>query len=99
MAIAGLRTRWDRLTGETWGRDFEEWVERNVIVSTVRRWQMESFTYQRQRYKGGVGTLEYEVLDASNSANVAHLNRLLHLAFYTGIGYKTTMGLGQVRIV
>ena len=98
MAIAGLRSRWDKLTGDTWGREFEEWVERNVIVSAVRRWQMESFTYQRQRYKGGVGTLEYEVLDASNSANVAHLNRLLHLAFYTGIGYKTTMGLGQVKI-
>jgi CRISPR-associated endoribonuclease Cas6 len=99
MAIAGLRSRWDKLTGETWGRAFEEWVERNVIVSAVRRWQMESFTYQRQRYKGGVGTLEYEVLDASSAANVAHLNRLLHLAFYTGIGYKTTMGLGQMRLI
>ncbi|MFM7173890.1 MAG: CRISPR system precrRNA processing endoribonuclease RAMP protein Cas6, partial [Caldilinea sp.] len=22
-----------------------------------------------------------------------------HLAFYTGVGYKTTMGLGQVRLI
>ena len=99
MAVAGLRSRWDKLTGETWGREFEEWVERNVIVGTVRRWQMESFTYQRQRYRGGVGALEYHVLDAGHADNVAQLNRLLHLAFYTGIGYKTTMGLGQVRIL
>lgn len=49
--------------------------------------------------RGGYGKLEYRVLDARNQANVAHLNRLLHLAFYTGIGYKTTHGLGQVRLL
>lgn len=32
-------------------------------------------------------------------ANTAHLHRLLQLAFYTGIGYKTTHGLGQVRVL
>jgi len=99
MAVAGLRSRWDKLTGDAWGREFEEWAERNVIVGTVRRWQMESFTYQRQRYRGGLGALEYHVLDASRAEQVAHFNRLLHLAFYTGIGYKTTMGLGQMRIL
>lgn len=46
-----------------------------------------------------MGKLEYRLLDKSNSANVAHMNRLLHLAFYTGIGYKTTHGLGQVRLL
>jgi CRISPR-associated endoribonuclease Cas6 len=99
MAVAGLRSRWDKLTGDAWGREFEEWVERNVIVGAVRRWRIERFTFQRQRYKGGVGTLEYHLLDASHAANTAHLNRLFHLAFYTGIGYKTTTGLGQVRLI
>ncbi len=99
MAIAGLRTRWDRLTGENWGRDFEEWVERNVIVGRIWRWQTEPFPFQKQLYQGGLGKLEYRVLDARNQANAAHLNRLLHLAFYTGIGYKTTHGLGQVRLL
>jgi len=39
------------------------------------------------------------VLDGRNRANVAHFNRLLHLAFYAGVGYKTTHGLGQMRII
>ena len=46
-----------------------------------------------------MGKLEYQALDRSNRANVIHFERLLRLAFYTGIGYKTTYGLGQVRLL
>ena len=100
MAVASLRTRWDRLTGDTWGLAFEEWVERNVVVGHIWQWRTETFPFQKQRYMGGVGKLEYRVLDGSQTADArGHLNRLLHLAFYTGIGYKTTHGLGQVRVV
>lgn len=99
LAIAGLRTRWDKLTGESWGRPFEEWVERNVIVGEVWRWRTEHFPFQKQIYRGGAGKLQYRVLDGRDAANVRHFHRLLHLAFYTGIGYKTTVGLGQVRLL
>lgn len=99
LAVAGLRTRWDRLTGDQWGLAFEEWVERNVTVSAVWRWQTQNFPFQRQSYRGGVGRLAYRVLDPSHADYVAHFNRLLTLAFYTGIGYKTTHGLGMVRVV
>jgi CRISPR-associated endoribonuclease Cas6 len=98
-AIAGLRTRWDRLTGESWGRAFEEWVERNVVVGRIWQWQTQPWVFQRQRYSGGLGKLEYRLLDPRQVEHVAQLNRLLHLAFYTGIGYKTTHGLGQVRLL
>lgn len=98
MAIAGLRSRWDKLTGEHWGRDLEEWVERNVAVGTIWHWQTESFSFQKQNYRGGIGKLEYRVLDGSNADNVAQMHRLLAMAFYTGIGYKTTLGLGQVQV-
>ena len=96
MAIAGLRSRWDKLTGETWGRELEEWVERNVVVGTIWHWQTENFPFQKQSYRGGMGKLEYRVLDGSAADNVAQVHRLLTMAFYTGIGYKTTLGLGQV---
>lgn len=97
-AIAGLRSRWDRMTGERWGRDFEEWVERNVVVGRIYHWETQPFPYKRQTYVGGVGKLEYQVLARNSPKEVAQLNRLLHLAFYAGIGYKTTHGLGQVRV-
>lgn len=99
LTIASLRTMWDRVTGDQWGRDFEEWVERNIVVGRVWQWQTEPFAYRQQSYIGGTGKLEYRVLDDRNQANVAHFNRLLQLAFYAGVGYKTTHGLGQMRIV
>ncbi|MEZ4867305.1 MAG: CRISPR system precrRNA processing endoribonuclease RAMP protein Cas6 [Caldilineaceae bacterium] len=99
FAIAGLRTFWNKQTGDQWGRDFEEWVERNIAVGRVWHWETESFRYQKQTYIGGVGKLEYHLLDGRNQANVAHFHRLLQLGFYAGIGYKTTHGLGQMRVV
>jgi CRISPR-associated endoribonuclease Cas6 len=99
VAIAGLRTRWDRMTGETWGREFEDWVERNVAVGRIWHWETQTFSFQKQHYVGGLGKLEYRLLDKTKDVNAAHLNRLFHLAFYTGIGYKTTHGLGQVRLL
>lgn len=52
MAIAGLRSRWDKLTGNVWGKAFEESVERNVVVSRIWRWETQHFPYQNQRYVG-----------------------------------------------
>jgi CRISPR-associated endoribonuclease Cas6 len=98
MAINGLRKRWDDWTGEKWGRDFEEWVERNVIVERVWRWETRPFLYKRQRYVGGVGKIGYRLLDDGVPEKAAHLNRLLHLAFFTGIGYKPTHGMGMVHV-
>jgi CRISPR-associated endoribonuclease Cas6 len=99
MALAGLRSRWDKLTGETWGREFEEWVERNVMVGRVWRWETRPFAFQRQLYTGGLGKLEYRLMDTTDARAAAHLHRLLQLGFYAGIGSKTTHGMGQMRLV
>lgn len=108
LVIASLRTRWNRMMdalyadeGEQFKYDlaFEEWVERNVVVSKVFQWETQPFPYKRQTYVGGLGKLEYRLLDTSNREYATHFHRLLHLAFFAGVGYKTTHGLGQVRIV
>ena len=57
--------------------------------------------YQRVRalfFLYALHQLAWRLLDNGDRERAAHLNRLLHLAFYTGIGYKTTHGLGQVRV-
>ncbi|MCB0097963.1 MAG: CRISPR-associated endoribonuclease Cas6 [Caldilineaceae bacterium] len=99
LAIASLRSRWDKMTGDQYGKEFEEWVGRNVVVGRVWNWQTEPFAYKRQSYIGGTGQLQYVLLDSSNQSYTAHFNRLLHLAFFAGIGYKTTHGMGQVRVI
>ena len=108
LMIASLRSRWNRMVDDCFGeagepfkydRDFEEWVERNVVVSKVFEWQTQPFPYRKQTYVGGLGKLEYRLLDTSNRAYAIHFHRLMHLAFFAGVGYKTTHGLGQVRLV
>lgn len=99
MLINGLRKRWDEWTGEAWGKDFEDWVERNAVVSRVWSWETQPFPYRKQSYVGGVGKLEYRLLDDQRPDHTSHLDRLLRLAFYTGVGYKTTHGLGQMRLL
>ncbi|MCB9148510.1 MAG: CRISPR-associated endoribonuclease Cas6 [Caldilineaceae bacterium] len=99
LAMASLRSRWDKMTGDQYGKEFEEWVGRNVVVGRVWNWETEPFAYKRQSYIGGTGQLQYVLLDSSNQSYTAHFNRLLHLAFFAGIGYKTTHGMGQVRVI
>jgi CRISPR/Cas system endoribonuclease Cas6 (RAMP superfamily) len=38
----------------------------------------------------------FEVLDKEATEMIRYLNCLADLAFYTGVGSKTTMGMGQV---
>ena len=68
-------------------------------MARVLHWRNESLRFQGQSYAGGAGKLEYQLLDPSNRAAAIHFERLLRLAFYTGIGYKTTHGFGQVRLL
>lgn len=102
LAIASLRSRWNRMMGDTddlkFDIEFEEWVERNIIVSKIFHWETQPFPYKKQTYVGGMGKLEYRLLDTSNRDYAIHFHRLLLLAFFAGVGYKTTHGLGQVLI-
>ena len=55
------------------------------------------YDFGRDRKQVGfAGTVTFEIKEKNEPAFIRHLNRLADLAFYTGIGYKTTMGMGQV---
>lgn len=74
-----------------------------VVDHTIKAHHVH-FTTHEQR--GFLGTCTYQLRGANekSSANAAltlgqQIYLLAQLAFYTGIGYKTTMGLGQSRMV
>src|SRR5262249_96871 len=46
--------------------------------------------------KGFVGQCTYHV--SADEPLAAHLTTLASFALYSGVGYKTTMGMGQVRV-
>jgi CRISPR-associated endoribonuclease Cas6 len=54
--------------------------------------------FDRFAQKGFVGMVTYEV--KRGTPELAHIvNALADLALYAGVGYKTTMGMGQCRRV
>jgi len=98
LFFGGLATTWDYWFKDvfTMGRDLREYVAETVVVSQM---QLETRMHQYRGYKqvGAVGRLTYRLLDYANPGWARLLNTLADFAFYAGVGYKTTMGMGQVR--
>lgn len=67
----------------------------------ISRYELESAMEQFKGYpmKGFRGFCEYELGYDLSDENVKDINLLADFAFYGGVGYKTTMGLGQVARV
>lgn len=94
--FAALRGTWNRLTGDEIPIEFEAWVADYVFVREVRNWQTAVYQLKRGTYPGGLGDVTFETLD-TGSPDVRTLNLLANFAFYSGVGTKTTMGMGQAR--
>ena len=75
-------------------RDF---VTGRVVVSHYAL-HTTAVQFARHQQLGFIGTAHYRLMDKHAPPEmVATLNRLAAFALYAGIGYKTTMGMGQVR--
>ncbi len=96
--FASLRGAWNRLTGDEIPIGFEEWVADCVFVREVRDWQTAVYQLKRGVHPGGFGDVTFEALDPAPTF-LRMLNRLADFAFYSGVGSKTTMGMGQARRV
>ncbi|MGM0369631.1 MAG: CRISPR-associated endoribonuclease Cas6 [Bacillota bacterium] len=64
----------------------------------VSRYDLQSAMEKFRDYpiKGFKGKCEYELDNTLSKQKKKEINLLFDFAFYSGIGYKTTMGLGQV---
>lgn len=72
-------------------RDF---ITQNVAVTDYTL-HTSTLHYPKYRQKGFVGTCSYLIQDGEHAAQ---LTVLAEFARYSGVGYKTTMGMGQVRV-
>ena len=71
-------------------KDFEKvYVSRYDLQSTMEK-------FRDYPIKGFKGSCEYELDSTLSKQKKREINLLFDFAFYSGIGYKTTMGLGQV---
>ncbi|MCZ7574549.1 MAG: CRISPR system precrRNA processing endoribonuclease RAMP protein Cas6 [Ardenticatenaceae bacterium] len=89
---------WNTLDGPQFEKaPLREYVAAHVVVAEyalrTRMWQ-----YRHSRQVGFVGTVRYECRGYPEASR-RQLAALSALSFYSGVGYKTTQGMGQVRPV
>ncbi len=78
-------------------RAWREWVAEHVVV---RQYQLKSEMWRFRKHVqiGFVGDCSFEARGKSVD-EVRQLNALAAFAFYAGVGMKTTMGMGQCRLI
>lgn len=90
-----LRKRWGKLGGMDVGDEFDQWVEKNIEAEPL------SYYLVSQRIKGRkirafTGQVAYQYY-GNDEQFLPYFNLLGDITFWTGIGYQTTYGMGQVR--
>jgi len=96
LVFGQLADYWDNLTGSDTRDAIRLFCAENVVIA---RYSLETHMYQCRRSKqvGFTGKAAFEILEKEAADMIRYLNRLADLAFYTGVGSKTTQGMGQVN--
>jgi CRISPR-associated endoribonuclease Cas6 len=92
--FSSLRKRWQGMGGLEPGDDFDVWVERHIDVEPINLMTYTTFI-EGNSVQGFVGRVRFRQRGDKRWLSLVHL--LADLTFWTGVGYQTTRGLGQVR--
>jgi CRISPR-associated endoribonuclease Cas6 len=92
-----LADYWDSLQGSMTADHVKEYALDQIVVSRFDLYTTATLI-KRNHQSGFKGKISYELFDEwENSPQyVRHLNCLADLAFYSGLGSRTGMGMGQV---
>ncbi len=76
--------------------DISSWCAENVIVS---HYNLITTALHAPKFgqMGFQGTVRYEVKGSRNASEAQWLSIFARFAFFSGVGYKTAMGMGQTR--
>ncbi len=77
-------------------RHLATWCEESLIVT---RYALETRYLPSSKFAqaGFQGKIMYEMKGIQSSPEAAWLTPLAHFALFSGVGYKTSMGMGQTR--
>jgi CRISPR-associated endoribonuclease Cas6 len=98
LVFGNLATVWKALTGENLVEAVEKYAEGNWRT-VIHRIEPKALTLHNYPQLGAIGKVEYQRLADGDSPLARAFSLLADLAFYTGIGRKTTQGMGMVRRV
>ena len=101
-----LAKQWDsfaptHLRMEAWSsspRSLSAWCEENLVVA---HYALETSSLHTSKFGqvGFQGSITYEVKGVPSAPEATWLSPLARFALFSGVGYKTTVGMGQTRCV
>lgn len=96
LVFGSLLSSWTSFGGPPLTPALHDIIRGQLVLS---RFRLESAAYRFRDHLqiGSVGTCTYDVKGAASGEVVQHLNALADAAPYLGVGYRTSMGMGQVR--
>ncbi|MZP30638.1 CRISPR-associated endoribonuclease Cas6 [Heliobacterium undosum] len=96
LVFGSLLRRWNQYSP----LPFPETLADEFTAIRIRKHNIRTDLYQFDRYKiiGFVGDVVFEFA-TSNPVSPILFNALARFAEYSGVGYKSTMGMGETRIV
>ena len=92
--FGNLAGAWRQLTGENHVQIIEEYAEKNLVAGNYHL-KMERTLLHNNHQLGAVGQVEFIRTNKEDTPTARALNLLADLAFYTGLGRKTTHGMGM----
>lgn len=98
LVFGGLASAWNAWCGGVCGRmgpDVRAYAEASAVVSHMRL-ATRALQFGGRPQIGMVGTVTYTLL-RDEAGMARRLRTLAEFAFYAGVGYRTAMGMGQVR--
>jgi CRISPR-associated endoribonuclease Cas6 len=104
LVFGSLAKTWATFAPPALGLDpraVRAYAEENVVIQRLDGLQTRMLHFGRYPQVGFVGRVTYRVMDRAEDAEGWRqiLNTLAGFAFYAGVGYKTTMGMGQCQQV
>ena len=99
VVFGSLVRSWNLLAPQGMGVDRERvmaYVGEQVVVKRIEGLRTQMLRFRRALQVGFVGRVTYGLMGEDREAR-RQLDALSRLAFYSGVGMKTTMGMGQVR--
>ncbi|MCC6975934.1 MAG: CRISPR-associated endoribonuclease Cas6 [Anaerolineae bacterium] len=94
LIFSALRKKWARLGGAEPGDEFDTWAEKSIEMEPLYV-ETRTTLIERRPLRGFVGQVRFHLRGDPRWWPLAHL--LSDLAFWTGVGYQTTRGMGQAR--
>lgn len=96
LVFGSLLNKWNAFSEIKLDSDLLEQVKESVLIS---RYKLETKMLDFNKYHelGFIGTCAYVINDMIPKGIAGQLNALADFAFFSGVGAKTTMGMGQIK--